>query len=130
MGNNTYLVVSEDGAAAIVDPSFESAFIWDEITANKWKLELVLNTHAHIDHVVENAFFVERSGAPLAIHPDELPLLQGLAQQAAWLSVAPPRECEPTRMLFDDETIALGTESLTVVATPGHSPGGVSFLGE
>jgi len=131
LDNNTYLVVDEaTGEVAVVDPSFDSADIWGDIEARGWKVVWVLNTHAHIDHVVENAFFVEKSGAPLALHPDDLPLLRGLAGQALWMGVETPRACEPTRLLADGDTLPLGDSALTVVHTPGHSPGGVSFLGE
>jgi hydroxyacylglutathione hydrolase len=131
LDNNTYALVDEPtGQAAIVDPSFDSAPIWDEVTANGWTLAWVLNTHAHIDHVVENALFVERSGAPLALHPDDLPLLRALPQQAAWMGMDPPVYAEPTHFLADGETIAFGESVLTVALTPGHSPGSVSFLGD
>jgi hydroxyacylglutathione hydrolase len=130
LDNNTYLLVDKpSGAAAIVDPSFGSAPIWEEVVANGWKLAWVLNTHAHIDHVVENALFTERSEAPLALHSDDLPLLRVLPMQAGWLGVEPPAYVEPTHLLTDGETIALGESVLTVALTPGHSPGSVSFVG-
>lgn len=131
LDNNTYLVVDEAaGEAAVVDPSFESAPVWDHVEANAWRVVWVLNTHAHIDHVVENALFVAKSGAPLALHPDDLPLLRGLAGQAAWLGVETPRPAEPTRLLADGDRLPLGSSALTVAHVPGHSPGSVGFLGE
>jgi hydroxyacylglutathione hydrolase len=131
LDNNTYLLVDEPtGEAVIVDPSFDSAPIWEEVTANGWKLTWVLNTHAHIDHVVENTLFVERSGAPLALHPNDLPLLHALPQQATWMGIEPPAAIEPTHLLADGETIPFGQSVLKVALTPGHSPGSVSFVGD
>lgn len=131
LDNNTYLVADETtGEAAIVDPSFNSRQIWEEAQARGLRIVWVLNTHAHIDHVAENAFFIERSGAPLAIHPAELPLLRALPQQALWMGVEPPAYAEPDQLLTDGESIPLGESSLKTLLTPGHSPGGVSFLGD
>jgi hydroxyacylglutathione hydrolase len=131
LDNNTYLVVDEaTGEAAIVDPSFDSRHIWEEAQALGLRIVWVLNTHAHIDHVAENAFFVQRSGAPLAIHPAELPLLRSLPQQALWMGVIAPELVEPDHLLADEEIIPLGESRLKTLLTAGHSPGGVSFLGE
>lgn len=131
LDNNTYIVVDEPtGEAAIVDPSFDSRPLWETIQRNGWSLKYVLNTHAHIDHVVENVYFVEQSGSPLAMHPDDLPLLQAMPTQAAWMGMEPPPVMEPTRLLADNDTVKVGGEKLAVVCTPGHSPGSVSFLGE
>jgi glyoxylase-like metal-dependent hydrolase (beta-lactamase superfamily II) len=131
LDNNTYLVADEaTGEAVIVDPSFGSRNIWEDSQARGLRIVRVLNTHAHLDHVAENAFFVQRSGASLAIHPAELPLLRSLLQQALWMGMETPEYVEPNHLLSDEETIPLGESSLKTLLTAGHSPGGVSFLGE
>jgi hydroxyacylglutathione hydrolase len=131
LDNNTCVVLDADsGEAVIVDPSFESARIWHDVERNGWKLVAVLNTHAHLDHVVENALFVERSGAPLALHAGELPILHSLPLQAARFGVETPRSVEPARLLADGDSIAIGNGALRVLHTPGHTPGGISFLGK
>src|SRR5437868_2898689 len=131
LDNNTYVIIDEpSGKAVIVDPTFDSAPIWEEIQAKGWELVWVLNTHAHIDHVVENAYFVEKSGAPLALHPDDLDLLHALPHQATWLGMETPRIVEPTHLLEDGEVVPIGSATLTVARTPGHSAGSVSFIGD
>jgi hydroxyacylglutathione hydrolase len=130
LDNNTYLVVDEDSReAAIVDPSFDSRRIWQEVVTSGLRLRYVLNTHAHIDHVVENAYFVRESGALLALHPDDRPLLDALPQQALWLGMDPPEPAFPTLWLRHADTIPIGQGELEVRHTPGHSPGHVTFLG-
>jgi hydroxyacylglutathione hydrolase len=129
--NNTYIIVDEEGGhAVIVDPSFDSVPLWNEIEANGWKLDWVLNTHAHIDHVVEDAYFVEKSGAPLALHPDDLELLHALPNQAAWMGMETPKQIDPAHLMTDGEVISFGECDLKVVCTPGHSAGSVSFIGD
>jgi len=131
LDNNTYLVVDEvTGEAALVDPSFESRSIWDAVQREGWKITRLLNTHAHIDHVVENAFFAEISGASIAMHDADLPLLQAMDAQARWMGIAAPPVVAPTHSLADEEEITVGAGTLRVIHTPGHSPGSVSLVGD
>jgi glyoxylase-like metal-dependent hydrolase (beta-lactamase superfamily II) len=131
LDNNTYVLVDEStGEAALVDPSFESRPVWDAIQRAGWKITWLLNTHAHIDHVVENAFFAELTSAPLALHDADLPLLNAMGSQARWMGVPPPAVIQPAYSFTDGEEIAIGRERIRVVHTPGHSPGSVSLVGE
>jgi glyoxylase-like metal-dependent hydrolase (beta-lactamase superfamily II) len=129
MDNNTYLLVDDaTGEAAIVDPSFDSRPIWNEIQSAGYHLAYVLNTHAHFDHIVENAYFVEQSDAPLALHPADLELLRLGPKQAAMFGMKIDASPEPALLLEHGQTIRLGDSELQVVYTPGHAPGHVSFL--
>ena len=129
LDNNTYLVSDErSGDAVVVDPGYDSRFILDE--AGGLHIVAVLNTHTHFDHVAENAYFAERTRAPLMFHTDDLPLYQALAAQAEWFMMPAPKSCDPGRLLRDGDTIEVGNGTLQVVHTPGHSPGGVCFVGE
>ena len=84
MDNNTYVVEDEaTGAAAVIDPAFGSERVLAFIQSRGLRLEWVLNTHAHLDHVVLNGAFVEATGATLAIHPNELPMLRATREQAS-----------------------------------------------
>jgi glyoxylase-like metal-dependent hydrolase (beta-lactamase superfamily II) len=131
LDNNTYVLVDESTQeAALVDPSFDSRPIWGDIERAGWKITLLLNTHAHIDHVVENAHFAELTGAPIAMHDDDLPLLEAMDAQARWMGMEPPKVVAATRSLLDGEDIAIGESRLRVAHTPGHSPGSVSFIGD
>jgi len=131
LDNNTYLLVDEaTGEAALVDPSFDSRPIWDVIQQRGLKVTSLLNTHAHIDHVVENAYFQEMTGAPLALHDADLPLLHAMEQQALWMGIEAPQVVEPSRSLTDGDVISIGGGSVRVAHTPGHSRGSVSFIGE
>lgn len=131
LDNNTYLIVDDETQqAAIVDPSFDTKRIWPEIGRMELTLTHVLCTHAHIDHVVENAYFVEQSGAPLWLHPDDLGLLRAMPEQAAWMGMEPPAPCRPSSLFSDNQEIAIGNGTIKVVHTPGHSPGSVSLIGD
>ena len=129
LDNNTY-VVTDSGEALVIDPTFDSASIIPEIELRELRVTAVLNTHAHIDHVVENALFVNRFAAPLGLHEKDLPLLKAMDIQASWMGIPSPRPCDPAFFLRERESIALGTRDLKIVHTPGHSPGHVTILGD
>jgi hydroxyacylglutathione hydrolase len=86
----------------------------------------VLNTHAHWDHVSANADVLEATGAKLAIHPGELPLLRAGGGAALWGIPTKPSP-EPDVELAGGQVIQVGQLELQVFLTPGHSPGHVSF---
>jgi glyoxylase-like metal-dependent hydrolase (beta-lactamase superfamily II) len=128
--NNTYLILDEEtGQAAVVDPTWETEGDLDRLLKRGVTLAWILNTHGHYDHIVNNAVWKRRTGAPLAIHATDVPLLEAMREQAAWMGIphgedSPP----PDHLLADEETIPVGGLTVKVLHTPGHSPGGVTFL--
>jgi glyoxylase-like metal-dependent hydrolase (beta-lactamase superfamily II) len=71
----------------------------------------------------------EETGAPVHLHPDDLPLYQNLPQQGLWFGLrlsAPPA---PEVALRHGQLLRVGGVELEVRHTPGHSPGHVCFVG-
>lgn len=129
MENNTYLIVDDaTGEAALVDPSFDSEAIWPEITAQGRTLRYILNTHAHYDHILGNAFFAEKTEALIALHRADLDLYRALPEQGRMFGFEAESAPEPTLFLEDEQILRLGETEIRVLHTPGHSPGGVTFL--
>jgi len=129
MDNNTYLLIDESTRdAALVDPSFDSEKLWTDIEARNVQVRYILNTHAHFDHIIGNAFYVEKTGAPLALHRADLKILQALPEQARRFRFEAAPSPEPTLFLEEGQTLTLGNSKIRVVHTPGHSPGSVTFL--
>lgn len=125
---NCYLVEDEaSGEALLIDPTLESESVLDELTARKLHLAAIVNTHGHIDHVYADAFFAQHSGAPLAIHRADAPMLASLAQQARLFGLPEPALPQADRLLADGDTITAGALSLRVLHTPGHTPGGIGL---
>ncbi len=71
----------------------------------------------------------EHYGIPFATHPGERENLEELAEHAQWFGIPAPKEPEVEHWLEDGEIIKFGNCSLTVLATPGHTAGGVSLYG-
>ncbi len=129
LNNNTYLIIdSVTGVAAIIDPSFDSEAIWPDVQARRLGMRYVLNTHGHFDHLVGNRFFVDRTGASVALHAADLELLRALPEQGRAFGFDLEPSPEPSLLLFDGQTISLGHTSICVRHTPGHSPGSVTFV--
>ncbi len=129
MDNNTYLIVDETtGEGALVDPSFGSEEILGDVLSRVTSLKYVLNTHAHFDHVIGNAFYVEKTNALLALNRADLPLLHLLTASADRYGFHADPSPEPAIYLQEGQPIILGNTSIEVFETPGHAPGHVVFL--
>ncbi len=87
----------------------------------------LLNTHGHFDHVLGMRAVQDQLGGRYALHPADAPLLERMAQQAAAFGFAAAEAPLDVHWLEDGQRLVLGGETLEVIHTPGHSPGGVCF---
>jgi len=133
---NTYLLLDEaTRATAIVDPGMysraEEQTLTDYITKEKLDVRLLLNTHAHIDHVLGNDFVLRTyPGIPFLLHPLDLPTLRAVPTYAANYGFPAYAPAEPTGELAHGQAIELGESRLRVRFTPGHAPGHVVLYDE
>jgi glyoxylase-like metal-dependent hydrolase (beta-lactamase superfamily II) len=128
-GTNCYAVAdTEAGVCWVVDASWGIGRLVDRIRARGWRVEAIVLTHAHADHIAEleevrKAF----ASPPVIIHRAEAPWL---ADPVANLSAAmgDPIIChDPERVVHGGETLTLGGSRWKVMHTPGHSPGGIAL---
>jgi len=121
-------VLKDDNEALVVDPGEAAPEILRSIEGRN--VRLIVNTHCHCDHCGGNAGLVEKTGAELAIHEAELPLLRSLDSQGQMFGCYFPPSPDPDRFLKDGDTIDVGAITLKVVHAPGHSPGHIILVGE
>ena len=127
---NTYvLVCAETRDTAVVDVGFEPVAVIRLLRERGLTPRLLLNTHAHYDHVAGMRVLQEALGGEYWLHPGDRPLLERLSDQGAAFGLAPAEPPAGVHDLADGQRIALGHETLEVIHTPGHSPGGVTFRG-
>jgi len=128
MESNAYILADENTRrAAIIDPGMGSEHLLEALEEDRLRLDYVLNTHGHFDHVYCDGYFTSKTGARLLIHEADVPLLQRMPEYARHygFSVADPPQ--PDGFLRDGDIIPIGDLAVRVYHTPGHSPGGVCF---
>jgi hydroxyacylglutathione hydrolase len=124
---NCYIVGCEKTKqAAVIDPGDEAGRILAAVREAGLKVTHVLLTHAHFDHIGAADEVVKASGAPLALHPDDLPLLQA-GGGALLFDFQPPPIPAAVASLAAGQEIGIGELTLRVLHTPGHTPGHVTF---
>jgi glyoxylase-like metal-dependent hydrolase (beta-lactamase superfamily II) len=129
LGTNCYIVYCENTKkAVIIDPGGDAAKILAAVSREGLSVEAIINTHGHADHVLANVKVQEATGAPLWIHSADADMLgSGSRNLSAFLGGA--TSCgKADRLLSDGEVLPVGDFSLTVLHTPGHTPGGISLL--
>ena len=127
------------GAAAVIDPVLDfnpasgqvgtasAEAILAEAEKEGWCVCLVLETHAHADHLSAAGFIKDRTGATIAIGEGILEVQKAFAP----LLDAGDVEADGSdfdRLLGDGERLELGTLDIEVIATPGHTPACVTYL--
>jgi hydroxyacylglutathione hydrolase len=123
---NVYLLLGPSGRkAALVDPGIESEGLLEVAEARGLEIELILNTHGHLDHVAGNRFFKDRTGAPVAIHALDVPYLDQIEQQGAAFGLRVQNPPPPDLLLAEGTPVRFDGVELDVIHTPGHTPGGV-----
>ena len=121
---NCYIVGCEETQAGVViDPGGHPKRILKAIEESGLTIRYVLNTHCHFDHMGANAEIVAATGAPLALHPAELPLLEARGG-AAIFGVLAKKSPLPDVELEPGQVLEAGTLRFQVLHTPGHSAGG------
>jgi len=121
-------VLKDGDEALVVDPGETSAAILGSLDG--CTVRAIVNTHCHIDHCGGNAALKEKTGAELAIHREELPLLQHMDHQAMMFGVPVTSSPDPDRFLAEGDTLNVGEAVLRVLHAPGHSPGHIVLVGE
>ena len=118
----------------LIDPGAysteEENAILNFVKSGNIKIRYIINTHGHIDHILGNAFAKSAFDAPLYIHrDDEFLVKKAMIQSELFgLDIVPPPPFDD--YLQDTQLLRLGNNKITVLHTPGHSPGSVSLADE
>lgn len=127
---NAYLIADpQTHEAAVIDPSWDGLFLLAEAQKRGWRIGHLWYTHAHFDHLGGAAALADAlNPLPLtALHPADHALWQSGGGGKALGFVIDPGP-EPVVELEDGQILRLGSSSLQVLHTPGHTPGHVVFF--
>ncbi|MFW5968878.1 MAG: MBL fold metallo-hydrolase [Persicimonas sp.] len=125
---NVYVVgCAATGEGAIIDAGGDPEGLVGLADEHGLAIDKILQTHAHIDHVAAIPQIKEATGAPVYLHPDDLPMWQAAPQQGQMFGIPIDALPAPDEELFDGQTIDIGQLRAEVMLLPGHSPGGVAF---
>ena len=129
-GENAY-VCSSAGEAVIIDPGcqyeHERNAIVDWIESEKLTVVQLLLTHAHIDHVVDCAWFSAHYKMPFRLHIEDFPLIDEAPARGLQFGVKVTPITEVVTDLTEEVTISFGDVTWEIFHCPGHSPGSVCF---
>lgn len=129
MDNNSYLAADPiSGEAVAIDPSYESEALLGALHQRSWRMTAVWLTHAHFDHIAGLQTLLQAFNEPpiVALHPLDLPLWQqGGGARLFGLQFDP--DPEPTLVLKHGQVLQLGSQTVEVIHTPGHTRGHVVF---
>lgn len=130
-GTNCYLVGSnETRDGMVIDPAGDALKIMNNITELGLRIQLIVATHTHPDHLGAARYVKDSAGASFAVHRMEAANLAH-ADYSQMTSLDPTIKSppQPDKLLQDNDTIEIGELSFRILHTPGHSPGGICIAG-
>ena len=125
---NTYVVGPEGGDnCVLIDPGAEEASVQAAVGVRR--VAAVLLTHAHFDHMLHAKPWLER-GAKLYVHRLDAPALGDVKLNLSWMIGETLLLPAADVLLEEDSMVSEAGLTLSVLHTPGHTPGGVCYAAE
>ncbi|GAB6058773.1 MBL fold metallo-hydrolase [Desulfonatronum parangueonense] len=121
---NCYLVANQ-GQALVVDPGGAPESVLRFASSNNLRIQEILNTHLHFDHLYGNQALHLATKAPIRVPEKDVPLLASGLGSGNYMGL-------PKVDSFEYETISEGESEFIglqckILPTPGHSPGSLSY---
>lgn len=113
--SNGYIIYQKEGGAAfLIDPGYNSKVFIEFIKEHDFKLEAILLTHHHYDHVGAVERVKDVFDCPVYMHRRDCDLYK-----------------KPVDVYMEDgDVLDLEGEQIKVISTPGHTGGSVCFMSE
>ena len=126
IATNCYIVCDENSKDAfLIDPGDEHEKISNALKELNLNIKAVILTHGHFDHVTALSRIEYLKGIPVYIHKDDLFLVTGSIPKFAALFGYSATVLEGLDLVADLQQINVGSMTLKILHTPGHTPGGI-----
>lgn len=126
---NCYIVGCPSSLKSVViDPGDEIDRIVNRIRELGLDVEQVFLTHGHIDHVKEVNSFLETFDVPVCMNAKDQFLLDNLPAQAAIFGLSTAGIPQVDKYIDEGDMLSVGQLDFSVLHTPGHSPGSVTYV--
>lgn len=131
---NTYVLHDETNECIIIDAGMDGPMEENEISnyieSLNLKPVLLVNTHAHIDHILGNNYIADQFDVQLAAHEDSVPFISRAPAYAMTFGVNIENPKEIDSFLEEGKDLKFGNSTLQVFHTPGHADGSICFYSE
>jgi hydroxyacylglutathione hydrolase len=128
---NTYVLYDETMQCIIVDPGCfdkkEEETLQQFISSAGLSPVMLVNTHAHIDHVLGNNFIFKTYNLKPVLHRSEIKILEAAPVIGAEWGIPVYPSPLPEKFLEEEDRVMFGNSTLNVFFAPGHSPGSICF---
>ncbi|MDE6087285.1 MAG: MBL fold metallo-hydrolase [Oscillospiraceae bacterium] len=129
LGTNCYLIGCGGNSVIAIDIGNNPEKVLDTLLEKNLHLKAILLTHGHYDHVSGVEAVRAATGADVYIHElDAVMLTSASANLAEQLTTQVYQPVQVYQTIRDGDLLQIGTESVKVIHTPGHTPGSVCYL--
>jgi glyoxylase-like metal-dependent hydrolase (beta-lactamase superfamily II) len=126
MGVCCYIVAcDETKEAVIIDPGGNEDDILTACQQENLKVKYIVNTHGHPDHVCGNRQLKEATGGEIVMHSADADFFSQSSVEQFFSQLGLPASPPVDKRVEDGDTLTFGNETLKVILTPGHTPGGI-----
>ncbi|MCF8001222.1 MAG: MBL fold metallo-hydrolase [Halanaerobiales bacterium] len=129
---NCYLIGKRDSSAIVIDPGDEIDKIMDMVNEYNVKVEKIINTHGHFDHISANQELKEKTGAEIYIHEQDSEALinpsKNLSSHLGQNNLVKLNKAD--NIINEGDIITIEDYKFEVFHTPGHSPGSICLYDE
>jgi len=131
-GVNTYVLANDNNECIIIDPGCytpDEQKRFDDFLENaKYKIEKILITHCHIDHILGVTHLEDKFGIGAWIHPAGKELLRASVGYASVFGFDVERVITVAGFINEGAPEFLGNDRLDILYTPGHCEGSICVV--
>ena len=126
---NSYLLVDKSSnKCVLIDPGDEGQKIINYINEKNIIPLAIINTHAHLDHIGAISEIKEKYSIPFCLHVEEKPILDSYSLTCRMFGIKPAKSPSVDEWFHSSGELLIEPFKFLIIETPGHTPGGCSFL--